>query len=302
MVEILAQADNSRSSDRVVSGGNAAYLEAMHLLDKQPTGSRGDRTSVISNDSMQFDNIYDKTGTSDSCQIDGPCSFRPDKTLSTPRAREWARQADEQNQKPLDKDGDVYTVKPGDCLTGIAKRALEQDGQKHSAKEIDQLAKDIAEANKEKYPSLGCNRDLIKPGMELTIPELPQAQGQGNGDGGKTGDGRSQGSTDGGATSDGRGQSQGSTDGGVTSDGRGQSQGSTDGGVTGYGRGQAQGITGGRGETRPSPEGSMAIGGGGGGSDQVCRPDRPDPPQDLNINVVEPPKQVIPPAGTIIWA
>ncbi len=56
--------------------------------------------------------------------------------------------------------GSTYTVQSGDCLWTIAERFL-GDGSRYM---------EIVEANKEKYPSLLKNPNLIYPGWELTIP------------------------------------------------------------------------------------------------------------------------------------
>lgn len=56
--------------------------------------------------------------------------------------------------------GGKYTVVSGDCLWKIASRYL-GDGARYW---------DIVEANKEKYPSLAKNPNLIYAGWELTIP------------------------------------------------------------------------------------------------------------------------------------
>ncbi|HEY9712508.1 MAG TPA: LysM peptidoglycan-binding domain-containing protein, partial [Chroococcales cyanobacterium] len=100
------------------------------------------------------------------------CSWRPDFSLSTPLARAWEAQSNINRNQPLDLSGcDNYTVKFGDCLWTIADRALKKDGdQNPNGTEIEDEIKKIVQLNKEAYPSLKCNPDLIMPGWKLKIP------------------------------------------------------------------------------------------------------------------------------------
>lgn len=64
----------------------------------------------------------------------------------------------EDTQKP--RNTRTYTVQPGDCLWTIAQRFL-GDGSQYWK---------LVEANKDRYPSLAKNPDLIYPGWQLKIP------------------------------------------------------------------------------------------------------------------------------------
>lgn len=75
---------------------------------------------------------------------------------------EKAAKADDQDkeEKASDRGGSTYTVQSGDTLWGIAQRFLGA-GNRYW---------DIVEANKDKYPSIAKNPNLIYPGWKLTIP------------------------------------------------------------------------------------------------------------------------------------
>lgn len=64
-------------------------------------------------------------------------------------------------EKPKLEPGAMYQVKSGDFLTKIARERLGDPGR----------FKDIIELNKDKYPSLVKNPDLIYPGWTLVLPK-----------------------------------------------------------------------------------------------------------------------------------
>ncbi len=111
------------------------------------------------------------------CRVDeSKCSekvvnWKPDVERKSESARQWDKDAHKQDQLPieLNKEG-KYEVKPGDSLSGIAERELKQQGKGTSQKEINKMVDEIVQANKEKFPDLDCNKNLIRTGMELTIP------------------------------------------------------------------------------------------------------------------------------------
>lgn len=112
-----------------------------------------------------------------SCSTDKPAceserNWRVDTERRTPGAREWDKQAESQRQKPLDRNADgSYTVKPGDSLSDIARRMLKGDGSGNPThKDVADAGKKIYEAN----PEIGCNPDLIRPGMKLRLPGVAE--------------------------------------------------------------------------------------------------------------------------------
>lgn len=101
------------------------------------------------------------------------CNFKPDYDLSTPRAQQWAADSQVQRTKPLDlNENGEYKVRWGDSLSTIAERALKGSGAPVSKDSLQQMQDAIVEANKERYNSLGCNRDLVKENWQLKIPGL----------------------------------------------------------------------------------------------------------------------------------
>jgi|AGTN01.3.fsa_nt_gi LysM domain. len=160
---------------------NHAQTEALQLLTdrrvvpaNKQSGNFELSNNIYGNDSFnplanagKFDNTI---GT---CSINKPkCesekNWRPDAERKTPGAQAWDKQAESQRQKPLERNADgSYTVKQGDSLNDIARRLLKGEGSKNpSQKDVDQASKRLYEAN----PKLGCNPDLVRPGMELKLP------------------------------------------------------------------------------------------------------------------------------------
>ena len=64
-------------------------------------------------------------------------------------------------ETPKLEPGAVYQVKRGDYLTKIAREKLGDPNR----------FKDIVELNKDKYPSLVKNPDLIYPGWTIVLPK-----------------------------------------------------------------------------------------------------------------------------------
>ncbi|CAN5730789.1 hypothetical protein BH10CYA1_BH10CYA1_50650 [soil metagenome] len=100
------------------------------------------------------------------------CSWRPDYSLSTQSARDWAKQSDINRTKPIELTKcDIYTVKYGDCLWTIAERDLKKNGEKHDAGAVKDEIANIVKLNQKDHPSLKCNPDLILPGWKLKMPD-----------------------------------------------------------------------------------------------------------------------------------
>lgn len=160
--EALNLLQNSGLTERRVVGTNIpSQLNTDNLYNN----------SVFSVGSGNNSKLFDsQIGT---CSINKPkCesekNWRPDAERTTPGARTWDKQAESQRQKPLERNADgSYTVRPGDSLNDIARRMLKGEGSKNpSQKDVAEASKRIYEAN----PKLGCNPDLIRPGMELKVP------------------------------------------------------------------------------------------------------------------------------------
>ena len=63
-----------------------------------------------------------------------------------------------------------HTVRSGDSLWKIARRALKESGEPASARDIMTAIQGIVDANKAEHPSLASNPNLIKDGWNLKIP------------------------------------------------------------------------------------------------------------------------------------
>jgi len=106
-------------------------------------------------------------------EMSADCNFKPDYELSTPRAQQWAADSQAQRTKPLDiNENGEYKVKWGDSLSTIAERALKGSGAPVSKESLQSMQDAIVEANRDRYKSLDCNRDLIKENWSLRIPGI----------------------------------------------------------------------------------------------------------------------------------
>ncbi len=177
---------NNAAGDRTDS---PIAREAMLLM--AVSDSRGGATQRTEPRSLTLTNPY--AGIADSavgsCGPTTDCEsrrqFRPDPSLSTPRAREWQQQSQQQRRQNLEVGQDGrYEVKPGDSLWTIGERAARGDrSQRPSAREIQESMRRIIEAN----PDLKCNPNLLRRGQRLVIPDnvrpengTPQAPEQPN--------------------------------------------------------------------------------------------------------------------------
>jgi hypothetical protein len=115
-------------------------------------------------------------GNGGSGQRSSDCDWRPDPTLSTPRARAWQAESQRRRNLPMEVNADcTYTVKFGDSLWTIAERELRREGINNpSEKAIRAEIKAFVDANDQKYRSLDCNDDLIKVGWKLNIPKCAE--------------------------------------------------------------------------------------------------------------------------------
>lgn len=107
-----------------------------------------------------------------SCRVENPCSpFKPDYSGNSDSARAWNKEAKQQKGKEIEVGPDgKYEVKQGDSLWGIAERSLKKEGGKASQAEVQKRVKELVEANKEQYPGLDCNPNLLKRGSKLIVP------------------------------------------------------------------------------------------------------------------------------------
>ncbi|HEY9787681.1 MAG TPA: LysM peptidoglycan-binding domain-containing protein [Candidatus Obscuribacterales bacterium] len=101
--------------------------------------------------------------------------FKPDYQRQTESARQWHRDAAQRSQESVNLGpAEKYEVKEGDSLSGIAERLITGSNGKADAKEVAKLVKKLVDANKDAYPHLVCNPDLIRVGMRLKVP--PEGQ------------------------------------------------------------------------------------------------------------------------------
>ena len=116
---------NNAAGDRTDS---PIAREAMLLM--AVSDSRGGATQRTEPRSLTLTNPYAgiADGAVGSCGPTTDCEsrrqFRPDPSLSTPRAREWQQQSQQQRRQNLEVGTDGrYEVKPGDSLWTIGERA-----------------------------------------------------------------------------------------------------------------------------------------------------------------------------------
>jgi hypothetical protein len=104
------------------------------------------------------------------------CDWRPDPTLSTPRARAWQAESEKRRHLPMEVNADcTYTVKWGDSLETVAERELRREGIINpSARQINAEVTAFVKANHGQYKTLDCNRDFIREGWKLHIPKCEE--------------------------------------------------------------------------------------------------------------------------------
>ncbi|HOT28921.1 MAG TPA: LysM peptidoglycan-binding domain-containing protein [Candidatus Ozemobacteraceae bacterium] len=131
-------------TDDIFSASDAARLNEL-------TKSVDELTSLLDQLTKMIDQLEQAAGT----RTPGDSTPTPPTapTTSTTPASDSTAQA-------ASSGGGTYTVVPGDSLWKIASRYL-GNGARYW---------DLVEANKDKYPSLAKNPNLIYPGWELTIP------------------------------------------------------------------------------------------------------------------------------------
>ena len=82
-------------------------------------------------------------------------------------------------QQPLQMDANgAYNVQFGDCLRSIAERIIHMSGQRSTRQGVDQVSAQLIELNKQAYPELAANPDIVssrfaqgnQPGWQLRLP------------------------------------------------------------------------------------------------------------------------------------
>lgn len=166
------------------SGAQAEALNLLNTTGRVESKSNGqlpaklEMSNIYGSDSFHSIGNAAKNGklldtAVGSCSINKPAceserNWRPDAQRKTQGAQAWDRQAESQRHKPLDRNPDgSYTIKPGDSLSDIARRMLQGEGSKASPKDVAEATRRLYDAN----PKLGCNPDLIRPGLELKLPD-----------------------------------------------------------------------------------------------------------------------------------
>ncbi|HEY9772316.1 MAG TPA: LysM peptidoglycan-binding domain-containing protein [Planktothrix sp.] len=116
-----------------------------------------------------FDNSAKSSGACS--QTSSDCSWRPDMSFSTARAKAWQQSDQQLAGQALQTDGNgMYTVQFGDSLSGIAKRYLQGQGNDTPSKDdIGNEVSQIVQDNHDRYQSLDCNTDLVKVGWKLVV-------------------------------------------------------------------------------------------------------------------------------------
>lgn len=150
------------------TGGDRLSNEAALLMAKaEPDFLRFDKAHKGNSDKLGLPALI-----IGGCENGGPgcearSGWRPAPRDSV-QGRAWQKQDEQQRGKPLEIGPDgTYQAKKGDCLSRIAERSLQGEGNKQPSKaEIQNQMKRIIEAN----PILKCNPDLLKEGERLKIP------------------------------------------------------------------------------------------------------------------------------------
>jgi hypothetical protein len=99
-----------------------------------------------------------------SCDDQSICNWKPNPNSTSQLTKDWF--AAHQGQASATVDN-VYKVKFGDDLEGIAKRELKAEGKEGSSVK-DEVAK-IIRLNHDHYKSLDCNKDFIRTGWTLKL-------------------------------------------------------------------------------------------------------------------------------------
>lgn len=149
-------------------GGERLSSEAVLLMGAAASrNDRPDRASQGNADKLGLPGL-----TIGGCERGGPgcesiAGWKPASRESA-QGRAWQRLDEQQKGKPLEIGPDgTYQVRKGDCLSRIAERSLQGQGNKQPNKaEIQDQMKRIMEAN----PGLKCNPDFVREGDRLKIP------------------------------------------------------------------------------------------------------------------------------------
>lgn len=105
------------------------------------------------------------------------CEWRPNPNSQSELTQAWKRASAERMGLPMQLDANgEYNVVFGDSLGAVAMRNLRTAGAPASRQDIDAEVARIAALNKDRYPSLDCNVDLIKEGWHLRVG--PPGRGQ----------------------------------------------------------------------------------------------------------------------------
>lgn len=105
------------------------------------------------------------------------CDWRPNPGSQSELTQAWKRASQERMGLPMQLDANgEYAVVFGDSLGAVAMRNLRTAGAPASGEDIKAEVARIAALNKDRYPSLDCNVDLIKEGWHLRVG--PPGRGQ----------------------------------------------------------------------------------------------------------------------------
>lgn len=105
------------------------------------------------------------------------CDWRPNPNSQSELTQAWKQASQERMGLPMQLDANgEYAVVFGDSLGAVAMRNLRTAGAPASRQDIDAEVARIAALNKDRYPSLDCNVDLIKEGWHLRVG--PPGRGQ----------------------------------------------------------------------------------------------------------------------------
>jgi|AGTN01.3.fsa_nt_gi hypothetical protein len=105
------------------------------------------------------------------------CDWRPNPNSQSELTQAWKQASQERMGLPMQLDANgEYTVAFGDSLGAVAMRNLRTSGAPASGEDIKAEVARIAALNKDRYPSLDCNVDLIREGWHLRVG--PPGRGQ----------------------------------------------------------------------------------------------------------------------------
>ena len=138
--------------DKSVSVTNSASSESLETADITVTEDSNGSSSVTS-DAKDIENwILNGNSKSD--------DNKDEKTSASEESSKTEEKAEEKTEEKTESKKTEYTVVSGDCLSAIAGRLLGDMSR----------WPEIVELNKDKYPSLASNPNLILVGWNLTIP------------------------------------------------------------------------------------------------------------------------------------